>query len=185
MEPLNNLESPEMLAQKPRLANSQRQDLTRIRAPFVKTPFLRLIRRIPTRTDSKAPRGKGNTLTSTSTATAETSQSQGVVEPRKQEELGSGSRLLPLLAFSLPFGLLPSPPASAAVGDVEEVVALLLPDPITHQPTPPAPRLQLHGSVQTARHCSASTPRSPGPVPGCGWPHARRLGGRERGPRQL
>jgi len=83
----------------------------------------------------------GVALTSTAGG-GEASPSPGVVEPRKQEELGS--RLLARRPFTLPFPLLTSPPASDAAEDDdedEEEVGLLLPDPITHQPAPSSPHL--------------------------------------------
>lgn len=130
----------------------------------------------------------GKALTSPSTAAAEAWPSHGVVvEPRKQEELGSGSRLLPLRPLPLPFGLLTSPPSSAAAGndDDEEVVvvALLLPDPITHAPAQ-TPLHRAYRSTDRPRPPAIARPprlTAPGPAPGCGWPSARRLGGRERG----
>ena len=111
------------------------------------------------------------------------------MEPRKQEELGK--RLLPLLPFPLPFGLLTSPPAASAdvrddeeEEEEEEVVALLLPDPITHQhqPTPPAPtdpRIGPDRSPLLRLHASLPRDGAWVRVAACATP--RRLGGREWG----
>jgi hypothetical protein len=51
------------------------------------------------------------------------------------------------------------PPLPAPIRSLK--LALLLPDPIAHQPTPLASRLQVHGPAKAACHCSTSTPHSP------------------------
>lgn len=179
--------------------NSRRRDLPHIRIPFTETPFPHPIHdSFTSRADShlwvfnhqqqqnnaNESEMPGVALTSTAGG-GEASPSAGVVEPRKQEELGS--RLLARRPLTLPFPLLTSPPASDAAtaeddGEDEEDAALLLPDPITHHSLhPPHRTLQIHGSARSARHCPDSTPHSPETAPGCGWPRARRLGGRETG----
>ena len=61
----------------------------------------------------------------------------------------------------------PPPPLPTPIWSLK--LALLLPDPIAHQPTPLASRLQVHGPAKAACHCSTSTPHSPVPAPGCGF----------------
>lgn len=98
---------------------------------------------------------------------AEPSPSPGDVEPRKQEELGSCSRLLARRPLPLPFSLLTSSPTSDAAEEdddeeeEEDEAALLLPDPIAHQPGCSTPHrgLQIRGSARGACHCPASLPR--------------------------
>jgi len=134
--------------------------------------------------------GPASALTSPagSGAAEDAPPSPGAAEPRKQAELGSGSRLLARRPFPLPFPLFTSPPASDAAGDDDEeaaAAALLLPDPITCQPAPPAPRLTDPRIGPDRTPLLGPRAHSQKAAPGCGWPRARRLGGRERGPRPL